>query len=235
MLFSSYYGNRAAMDSALVTDPYFANVVLLCLQNDGLDANTAFIDQSSSAKAITAVGNAQWDTAQFPARLVSSLLLDGTGDYLTLSDSADWTLATGDYTLEAWVKYNVVGNSAILDFEASSASRGWALYREAGNLKMREGATIHDFGAWSPGTTSWIHLAVSRASSTTKCFLNGSQFGSNKVSANCPDIASTLKVGGLNWLSGYDLNGWLAGVRITKGVARYTTGFTAPMLPYPTT
>ena len=65
-----------ALDPATGGDPYFANVVLLAGNESGADGTTTFLDQSSYARTLTAVGNAQWDTAQAPTGQTSSILLD---------------------------------------------------------------------------------------------------------------------------------------------------------------
>jgi hypothetical protein len=35
-----------------------------------------------------------------------SALFDGTGDYLTIPDSADWNMGTGNFTIDFWVRFN---------------------------------------------------------------------------------------------------------------------------------
>jgi hypothetical protein len=63
---------------------------LLLLHFNGANGSATFTNSSSNARTVTPSGNAQISTAQsvFGG---SSLLLDGSGDYLTIAD------ATGDF------------------------------------------------------------------------------------------------------------------------------------------
>ncbi len=72
---------------------------------DGSDASTTSGDSSTAAHGnATFAGNAQLDTAQSKFG-GSSLLLDGTGDYLTYADHADWTFGTSDFTIDGFVRF----------------------------------------------------------------------------------------------------------------------------------
>lgn len=112
-----------------VADPSFSSVVLLCGFN-GVDGATSTTDEAK-AKAITFVGNAQLDTAQKKFG-TASLLLDGTGDYLTLADSLDWRLgstSSAPWTVEAWVRWNVLdaNNRGIIGQSGTAAQQAWTL------------------------------------------------------------------------------------------------------------
>jgi hypothetical protein len=71
------------------------------LHFDGAKFTTAIVDSNAggSPHVWTAVGNAQIDTLQsvFGG---ASLLLDGTGDYVTTPAHADFNLGSGDFTIE---------------------------------------------------------------------------------------------------------------------------------------
>ena len=84
-------------------NPPFSNVTLLS-GFEGADMSTSFTDESEDARIISGFGNAQIDTAQFRFGS-SSLLLDGTGDFLTLPDSDDWEFDQA-MTVEAFVRLN---------------------------------------------------------------------------------------------------------------------------------
>ncbi len=68
-------------------------------------------------------------------------------------------------------------------------------------------------------------------------YVNGTGGTSYNISTNSIGTSSeTLKLGGLSGSpEGYnDLNGYMKGIRVTKGVARYTSNFTVPTGPFPT-
>ena len=82
----------------MAVDDSYTKLLIHC---DGADASTTFTDESG--KTITTVGNAQVDTA-YKVFGTGSLLLDGTGDALTLDDSEDWNFGSGDFTVDFRVK-----------------------------------------------------------------------------------------------------------------------------------
>src|SRR5262252_2595002 len=94
------YGPSSTVDS-------FTKILL---HMDGADATTSFPDDAPTtvAHAWTAAGNAQVDTAdsKFGG---ASLLLDGTGDWVTTVDSADYTLGSNDWTVDFWFKTTAAG------------------------------------------------------------------------------------------------------------------------------
>ncbi len=82
----------------------------------------------------------------------------------------------------------------------------------------------------SPST--WYHIAVCRASGSTKMFINGTQTGSTYTDANNYGTSAPLGIG-TYWSAGspvttLTLNGYIDDLRITKGYARYTSNFTPP-------
>ena len=56
---------------------------------------------------MTAVNQAQIDTAQSKFGGASGLF-DGTGDYLSSADSADWAFGSGDFTIDFWLRFATV-------------------------------------------------------------------------------------------------------------------------------
>jgi hypothetical protein len=71
--------------------------------------------------------------------------------------------------------------------------------------------------------SQWVHIALSRSGTSTKLFINGLQGGSTYSDSN-NYIDSPARVGGANDGSSVaSLNGYLDDIRITKGVARYTS------------
>lgn len=218
-------------------DPHFANVVAL-LHMDGADGSNAFVDEKGHA--FTAFGDAQIDTAQSKFGGASALF-DGAGDYLSSPDSVDWDFGTADFTIEFFIRFNafpassahtVVGNYG-------SSTVGWLIQfrNDSPGARLAFGSSgdtpIGEF-AWSPSTATWYHVAVARASGTVRAFVDGSQIGSDVT--NVEDISGStapLMVGRINAVAGQYINGWLDDLRITKGIARYTAGFSPPAKAFP--
>lgn len=253
-LFEGYLAWRWGLETSLPTShPYrywrpqygdsnYASVVFLA-HYEGPDTSTAAMaDSGITSGTPTVNGNAQIDTAQFPPidGATSSLLLDGSGDYVTYPDSPNWDFDTGDFTIECWVRFNSTsGNQTILSqYDASSNRRAWILLINAttGILQYfhtTDGTTgtaqsVSTSGSWASAGV-WYHLAVTRSGTTLRLFIDGvvvstnSSAGGNVFDSNQPLYVGSRNGGGDAWL-----NGWIKDVRITKGLARYTANFTRP-------
>ena len=78
----------------------------LLLHCDGTDESTTITDSSpTTAHTMTAAGNAKLDTT-IKKFGTASLQLDGTGDWVTAPDDADFVLSGGTWTWEGWVYLN---------------------------------------------------------------------------------------------------------------------------------
>jgi hypothetical protein len=224
-----------------VTDPSFASVVLL-MGFEGADAATTSTDEAKG-KAVTFVGNAQLDTAQKKFG-TSALLLDGTGDFLTLADHADWDFAGGQFTVECWVRFNSVAGTSDLvgQWDAGTGFCGWRLawsqpdanlyfmfYDSGGNLRYAN-------FAWAPSTATWYHVAADRnAAGVIRLYVNGTMLGKATLAQTFQNSPKGLTIGCIDHPTPNYLSGWLDEIRITKGVARYASdsGYTLPIAAFP--
>lgn len=217
-------------------DPFLASVVLL-LGADGADGATTFTDESPVGRTLTASGNAQIDTAQSKFG-GGSALFDGSHDYISAPDSADWDLGTGDFTMEGFFRFAATPSTAIL---MTQWPGGWAWWFLSGSLGFRSGPTLTDtIGyTWSPTLNQWYHLAIDRAGTTYRLYVDGVKvvkdvgFGASLSGSSSVMALGSLDPGGFSGFA--DFNGWMDEVRITKGVARYASdsGFTVPTAAYP--
>ena len=210
------------------------NYTKLLLHCDGTDASTTFID-SALGKAVTAVGNAQIDTAQ-KVFGTGSGLFDGTGDYLTTPDHADWYFGTGDFTIDFWVRWNGTpsGYFTMLGQDTDSSNR-WNLQWYPNNLYFRVynggDAIITHTKAWAPVKDTWYHVAVVRNGTTFNSYIGGTSIGSTTDADSIPDFTGALWICGSETYGEYG-NGWMDEIRISKGIARWTANFTPPISAY---
>lgn len=227
--------SRMLMMAANQGDPLFSNVSLL-LHFDGANGSTTFTDSSASPKTVARSGDAQISTAQsvFGG---SSGLFDGTGDYLTLGGESDFAFGTGDFTIEFFFYSNSLSSlKGLYDSRPNSVVSGAypTIYTDGTTLRYFVSGGVRISGG-TLTTGVWRHVAVCRASGTTRMFLDGTQVGSNYTdSTNYINGASRPVIGALgDSLAAGPYNGYIDELRVTKGVARYTAGFTPPAAPFP--
>ena len=225
----------AAFPDPTPTDPNFTNVSLL-LHADGADGVTTLQDDSLYSHSIIANDNVKLSTAQSKFG-GASVLFDGTGDYLTVPEHSDeFTFGTGDWTLEFWVYRNVADSDVYFDWRNTGGSQGAriTLYSYLGTLRYYANGADH-ISATDLSINTWHHVAVCKASGSTRMFFNGTQVGST-FSDNLSYLGAQGTEGiwiGSSATAGFDVNGYMDDIRITKGVARYTADFTPPTDAFP--
>lgn len=229
----------AAVGSDADSDPYFSNVVLL-VAFDGVDGATTATDDSDSAHTLTFNGNAQLDTAQSKFG-GASLLLDGSGDYVTAADSADWNF-TGEFTIEAWVRTGVPTQNltSISQYNTTGNQRSWSMEIFSSQLRFIYSTAGTDANIIDPtGDTvsadTWYHHCVDRdASGNLRLYVDGVMVHkATGISSALFNSTQALAIGARGTTVVW--NGHIDEVRVTKGVARYASdsGFTAPTAAYP--
>lgn len=223
-----------------MSDKWYSNVELLCGFN-GADAATSFTEESNS-RSTTFSGNAQLDTAQAKWGS-SSLLLDGTGDFVSWTDSGDFTLGTSAFCIEAWVRWNSisagVSQNIIAHWLSSTNNRGFNLsYNTSFGLQFQYSTAgtfatqVSVAGAWSPTTGVWYHVAADRSGSSLKVFADGVVIATHNIASDSIFNAATLmRCGSLDGTQVY-FNGWIDDLRLTVGRSRYQSNFTLPQGPF---
>jgi len=210
-------------------DPDVDIATVLLLHCDGTDASTSFPDSSPANHTVTAGGNCQVDTAQFKFG-TGSALFDGNGDYLTSADSPDWDFSTGNFTIDFWVRFNTTGNNAFID--RGNGVNGYTLELQGGGaLAWAGGGAGVKTETWTPSTGTWYHIAVVKVSSTLHFYIDGTELGSGTSDSNDYTYSTDLFIGQLATGIRF-MDGWMDEIRITKGIARWTSNFTPPTRAY---
>ena len=191
---------------------------------------TAAAEVIRSKKGITAVGNAQVDTAQSKFG-GSSALFDGTSDYLEVNPYTDNDFGTTDFTIEGWVRFNsTTGVQVFYDKRVSGGATGILLYYNGGFIYHGNGSTRISGGTATAGV--WYHWAVSRSSGSTKMFIDGTQVGTTYSDSQLYSTANSYFIGANRDSVGANgFNGWFDEFRISN-TARYTANFTPPTQPF---
>jgi hypothetical protein len=212
---------------------------LLVLHFDGADGSTTVTDSSLSPHVMTAVGDAQIDTAESKFGGGSGLF-DGTGDYISAPDSPDWSIlpntTTDSFTIDFWVRFASLATNAGIMGQYTDSSNFWDIFVEPGFITISaqdSGANGFQLqGTWSPSLNTWYHVAIVHdAPADNLMFIDGSTISVGAiVNKNIPDLAAELRIGN-HQRFGYFMNGWLEEFRISN-IARWTSGFTPPTLAY---
>jgi len=228
---SIIYINPYRFAAAGPTDPDFANVSLL-LHGDGTNGSTTVIDSSPSPQTVTAAGDAQISTAQSKFG-GASIAFDGSGDYLQLSSQAALSFGTDDFTIETWARLTSTGNvQVIIEARNQLAPVPWILAVDSSNkILFRHGVGLLTSNA-SITYGQWQHYAVTRSAGVIRIFIDGVTDTSTATNTSAIDAGAQGLIGQA-FGSGYYINGYIDDLRITKGVARYTSNFTPPTAPFP--
>ena len=227
-----------------VNDPYWTSVSML-LHGDGTNGaqNNTFIDSSSNAFTVTRNGTTtQGAYSPFTVTAPYSSSVNGNSAYfngsssLSVTNNAALQFGTGDYTIEFWINQtSITGTQVFIEVGrlAASASAGVQIDSVSGVITVYGGATVAT-ALITSGTTqvinTWYHIALTRASSSTKLFINGTQSGSTATDA-------TNYTQGYTWVAANAAGatafttGFCSNVRVVKGTAVYTANFTPPTAP----
>jgi len=209
--------------------------LLTCQRNRINDNSTNNISLTSNGDTAVRSFN------PFQNNPAGSIYFDGTGDYLRTPSTVEinrvwWGKS---FTLEYWIYANTLNQEVVNTTPVV-----------IGNMDPTGGTCYWAFGPMANGTVRWYYWNGSAQSINTSAVIAARQWhhlafvnnnGSlaiyiNGVSSATGTVAGTpqssaafpISIGAVN--NTY-FNGYLADLRITAGVARYTAGFTPPTSP----
>ena len=198
-----------------------------------LNFTNAGIYDATTLNDVQTVGDAQASNVQKKYG-IASMSLDGTTDYIVSPSTTSFGYGTGDFTIEFWLYLNnVTTDQTIFSNLTSATSVNPHLYFANTNDTIRYyTGSVDRITSGAVVANQWYHIALTKASGSTRLFINGTQAGSTYVDANNYGNSAPLGIGAY-WASGApvvgnNLNGYVQDLRITTGVARYTANFTAP-------
>ena len=159
----------------------------------------------------------------------SSIVFDGTGDYITTPYSPSHDITNGEFTIECWLYPTSTKDQEIFNNRVSSPTKGAGIRLLANGTIMFYfvgGSQVISTGTYSLNT--WSHFAVTRTTNTIRIFLNGVMVGSGAVTSGTATTAA-LRIGvAEDGTLGFV--GYIDEYRITKGISRYSSdsGFSIP-------
>jgi hypothetical protein len=206
-----------------------------------LNFTNAGITDATAKNVLETIGDAKISTAQSKFG-GSSMLFDGSGDRLTIpftSDLLELGIGGQKFTVEAWIyPTNTMAsagtllskgggaaswsttNGAQYQWGISSSALTWSFNSSGSSILVNNGTLT---------LNTWQHVAVTYDGTTTRTYLNGLLQSTSTSSYTAPSTRN-LQYIGMTQSGGYtqEYYGYINDLRITKGIARYTSNFTAP-------
>lgn len=230
------FSDTGSGSSGSDTDSLFSSVSLLC-HFDGADGSTTFTDSSSNSLSLTAVGDAQLDTAQFKYG-TASLLLDGTGDRVTLPNNAVLNLQA-DFTIEFWIRLNTstsAGTILALGDDGTAGEQAQLVYWNGTQISFyaSSGAAANNIAnnvtIGTPSNLTWHYVRVSRIDDVYFLSMDG-VLRPTFTSSLTPNNGTSHAIGNDPATLSTPLACHLDELRITKGESRIA--FTTPTAAFP--
>jgi hypothetical protein len=240
--FLGYISNfRVVKGTAVYTSSFTPPTApLTAITNTALLLNfeDAAIFDYAALSHLVPIGNANISTAVVKYG-TGSLAFDGTGDYLNALANPVFAFGSGDFTIESWLYITATkspGHGIFDTRNSGPSSTGIAVSINGSNSPLIYiGGTILT-SSTSLSLNTWTHVAFVRSSGTITVYIDGVASGSVSNSTNLTDTTPTVGtvVDYRNTGSTYMLQGYIDDLRITKGLARYTSAFTPPEAALPT-
>ena len=176
-----------------------------------------------------------------PTPVTGSVVFDGSGDYLSLSDDTQFDFEAGNWTVEGWIYMNSLPSSGnrytLVSKWTGAGNYSWIcnIYNSSGVMQLNFGYTTTGSTAtdlYSNGAPSeagkWFHIAYVRDGSILRQFVNGVQLSTNSISGTIYNGSQNVNIGRHGEDTNY-MNGYISNLRILKGTALYTANFTPPV------
>jgi hypothetical protein len=225
---SNYLSNEPA---ELNTD------VVLLIQSESTNGSTTFTDSSYYNRTITNINDGITHSTTRSKFGNTSIYFDSSTDYLEVASSPQLDFGNGDFTIDWW-EYRPSGSSEpIIDRAISLQYSAFMLGYSGYLVYMSSNGSSWDIASGktlgSAVIDNWSHLAVVRSGSTFYTFRDGVQQDTWSSSTSLPDYGygdyglSIGRAWGTHYFTGYAEE-----ICFTKGVAKWTSNFTAPTAPY---
>ena len=237
---STYYMSdlRIISGTALYTAAFIPPITpLTAITNTKLllsGTNGSTIDLSgrmnlgTSANAITSTAASKFGG--------SSMSFNGTNSSINMLVNQNLAMSALDFTIEFWINPDATQGSSPVVLNINGGTNpyvqlGWF---NASNWGIVFGNSWSINNGTPPTAGVWSHVAFVRSGTTITYYLNGVSSGTPATNTNVlTNITAISSIGSFNSSSNY-YKGYLDDLRITPGVARYTTTFTPPSAAFPT-
>ena len=220
--------------AGVLKDQYF-NLTSLLLPGNGTNGkkNNDFVDSSTANSGtgwpITPNGDVTQGTfSPFSQTGWSNYFGSSTSNIVFASD-ASFGVGTGNFSVELSVNFTAWTGNQTLFYQGTSVTGYITLDKpSSGNtLRFSDPNGVVISYAWTPNIGQWYNIAVVRAgtgANQTTLYIDGVAVATGQSTGSV--AASTIFVGGLNYISSYNIQGYISNLRYSN-VARTITNPTS--------
>lgn len=236
---------RAVTNGGTYVVPAFDTYTKLICHFDG--ANASQPTPAITGQDITYYGSCGVSTTT-PKFGTASLLLNGTSQYASLENHADWQFESGAFSIDYWCKVTTVppATDVTLASYGRYGTTQWSwniLVAPAGITALQystDGTTMTTLGfATTYVAGTWTHIELTRSGDLLYCFQDGVQVGSAQAITGSlfkPEpVNRKLFLGVMFNSAGTATKYWKGNIdefRVSKGVARHTANFSVETAEY---
>lgn len=216
---------------------------MLLIHSNTTDGSTTFTDSSASGHSLGDNGDVHHSTDEKKFGTSSIFFDPAEESYIDSANSSDWNFGTDPFTIDFWFRSNSgsSGYNMITDHRNSVSNYvGWVVGIDTdgyiGGGVQNNALSPTDRFTWSTTNVrdnSWHHFALVReANGTIKMYLDGVHEGTpNTLGGIDVDNSVDLVIGCDDTVANF-YDGYLDELRISKGVARWTSNFVVPKKAY---
>lgn len=197
------------------TQPIDSNTKLI-LNFNGTDGQASYT--AETGQAVSFFGSAELDVSQKKYG-DSSLILNGSSDYVKLNDSDNWDFFgsnSDNWTIDFWVKHVDHAGTEVYISQYEDSNNYWRIQHVSGTgiqlHVVQSGSTIISLSGGAIVDTDWHHVALCKVANEYGIYLDGVEMSYSQDSST-DTFAGPLVIGRNNDGSNY-MYGWIDGLRI---------------------
>lgn len=207
------------------TDPYWSSVTMLLKASGSTAVDAKGRHSSFGGSFSTSTSTKKYNSAS----------LSFSATYLTVGDGSGDFAFSGDFTVEMWAyPTDVSGGRMFYDGRPTSTNGAQPIFFISGGQLVYQDNTGNFVGTGTMTANQWSHIAMCRSGTTMRLFLNGTLQASSTKTTSLTNTTGRPMIGGDGASNGGNYYGYMDEIRVTQGVARYTSAFTPPTTAMPT-
>lgn len=214
-------------------DPY----TVLLMHMDGANNGTVFTEETGKSVTRSLAAYTKTDQSKYGG---ASLLANTINASLRIAENSDFVFGNGDFTVDFWAYHLSTDRTYyfFVTYRVGVGALAWQILATSNEkvvININIGGTLYKAEANTAFTTNtWTHYAAVRNGAELSLYVNGikqtttANIGTSSLDnpAGCRLTIGELTNGNAN------ANSYIDELRISKGIARWTSDFTPPTSPY---